>query len=489
MRSSMPGLLCSLFAHSVFPVLLLALLLCRADASTLREKSIAAFVTRGETSRFLQPWPGLIKDPFPNLNESRHRLFYSPMWRYGNDGIGHGFASKNAEVVLARMLGVSYVHRRPLFGHLTNTNETENLMEDFFGWGKDEIPRAEFFKEFCEKDEPADFRTCAPCGKLKKNYKLVRIPRDISIAYNTKKNRDKIARFAARHNDSHTIFEMHGSLCQKKVSVSDFAYSEKWFRFKYWDRHFVSSRSIDKQALSLYGKGGRDTKKKLHSAALDNIPIRFRDNELTIAVHVRRGDFFIAKNRKMLNSSLYAKIIRTVQDVVDETGGKFAKAPVAVYIYSEGRPKRKGNSTKLNFESRHPRDLTSDYVDETGVVRDAKWWQRLIASTRPQKKDRPLTRRRKKLRIPRVELRVSQPTIQTIHQMIRADIFIGSVSGMSTHVVRNLGRGVGVHPSVHEMPRHCCFVNSDITKGILNRKLFAAFWNKYRKAHERHLDD
>lgn len=478
------------FRRSVFPFLLFALLIGSANAASMRERAIASFIVRGKASRFNQPWPRLSKDPFPSLSQSRHRLFYSPMWRYGNDGIGHGFASKNAEVVLARMLGVSYVHRRPHFGHLTNTNETENFMEDFFGWGKSEIPRKEFFKEFCEKDEPENIRTCAPCGKLKKNYKLVQIPRDISVAFNTAENRAKIAQFAAQHNDSHTIFEMHGSLCQKKVSVSDFAHSEKWFRFKYWDRHFVSARSIAKQALNLYGLDRPSRKKSLRagSAALQNIPLRFKDSELTIAVHVRRGDFFVAKNRRMLNSSLYAQIISTVQDVVEEAGGKFAKLPVAVYIYSEGRPKARKKNGELNFEQRHPNDLTSEYIDENQIVRDAKWWQQLISSKTPQQKDRPKSRWSANCTVPRVEMRISQPTIQTIHQMIRADVFIGSVSGLSTHVVRNLARGIGVHPNEHQISRSCCYVNSDVSKGIMNRKLFAAFWSKYRKANERHLD-
>ena len=41
----------------------------------------------------------------------------------------------------------------------------------------------------------------------------------------------------------------------------------------------------------------------------------------------------------------------------------------------------------------------------------------------------------------KVELRVAADTLQSLHEMIAADVFIGSNSGLSTHVVGSISRG------------------------------------------------
>lgn len=130
-------------------------------------------------SQFTQPWPVLQKKFFPTLKESRHRVFHSSQRRHGSDGLGHEFATKNAEnstamvrrcilstqpllfshpgfplllkcssIVqkagavltplhfyrvhsISKLLGTSYLHREPLFGSVTEN--AESVVQDFLG--------------------------------------------------------------------------------------------------------------------------------------------------------------------------------------------------------------------------------------------------------------------------------------------------------------------------------------------------------------------
>lgn len=220
------------------------------------------------------------------------------------------------------------------------------------------------------------------------------------------------------------------------------------------------------------------------TANIRDNPLNMNDHEFTIAVHVRRGDFFVDKKRKMLKSVVYARLVRTIQDVVEEVGGKFGSLPVAVYIFSEGRP------LSGTFETHVQKKLSKQYIDEYGVVRSARWWAQLVSSQTPQGAGRPRARRAKQVKAPRVELRVNEPTVQTMHQMIRADIFIGSVSGLSNNVVRSLARGIGIYPSLqgHKiLPDGCCAIGSDTEIGVINRTSLVEAVKMYRIANEHFL--
>lgn len=465
-----------------------------AKYSTKREKAVAKYIAAGRVSRYTRPWPSLHRRniDFPSLTQSRHRVLFSSLRRLGGDGLGHGFATKNAEVYTAYLLGLTYTHRQPVFNTITQSNE--NLMEEFFGWGIDELGRDSFQADNCNNPLPNTTAKCATCSKPKGKYNVVYVPHAISFTNPTPslEAQTRVKRFLAQHNNSYTIFHMDPSVCDSYPFYSTFDRTGEWFRYKFWKHHYAPHGSIKTQAQQLYGRAEPETLEttSLPSGDVRDAPIKFDDKELTIAVHVRRGDFFTDKKRVSLRSSVYAQIIRTVQDVVQEAGGPFARQPVAVYIYSEGRPKQNHiNTNKPRYRGHDVSSMTKDYVDENGIVRTQQWWLQLIEGIRPQVRNTSDSLTYLQISpTPRVELRVSQSTVQTLHQMIRADIFIGSVSGLSTYLVKNLARGVGVYPATYLKDHSCCVVNSNIHNGYFNRQRFLDHWNAYRRENEHYLE-
>lgn len=322
--------------------------------------------------------------------------------------------------------------------------------------------------------------------KAKGKYSLVIVPNEVTFTH----DQQKVDDFLAKHNDSYTIFEMESSICNTSPYFSNFTRSGNWFRAKYWKKHFLPSvRNSRRHAEALYGSAARSrsaSKRALVSGQLPDAPLMLNDKELTIAVHVRRGDFLFDKKRVSLKSKVYAQIVRTAQDIVDEIGGKIAHLPVAVYIFSEGKPKK--FHSELSYTTHNIDVLSSEYLDENGVVRDTAWWTDLVKNTSPQIEGRPASRHGRWLKTPRIELRISQPTLQTLHQMIRADIFVGSLSGLSWNIVRHLSRGVGIYPrSRPSSLSQCCSVESEVTRGYFNRSEFARHWAKYAKDNEKYL--
>lgn len=329
-----------------------------------------------------------------------------------------------------------------------------------------------------------------PTGPMRLNMRhLVSIPERISLPYRTNVNQS-VHDLLSRYNEPHTIFQVGEERCGSYPIHVDFSLSRPWFYWKYWNKHTILPNNIAGQKRALFGDFRTAAERanvsyEPSSASLQVNPLEFRDKELTIAVHVRRGDFFQASNRKMIRDSAYVQIIRTVQDIVEEAGGPFARMPVAVYIYSEGKPKE-GHQHTTHIRSK----LTREYQDISGTVRDGKWWQDLLSKQHPQHEGRPPSRRGKVLRIPRVELRISRPTVETLHQMMRADVFIGSASGLSTYLVRALARGVQLYPGMPEktVEAFCCSTGTNWDTGTFDRDRFLAQWKKYSEANAKYVD-
>jgi hypothetical protein len=520
--------------NGLVTIIFVFLLSAETDALNKRELYVKGteFRKNARPSRYFQPWQDVPILKTLSMAEARHRVMYSPLRVLGSDGLGHGMATKNAEITTSIRLGVAYAHRAPKFGSLSYTNA--HAMEAFFGWGRGELSGKQFHEENC-KPTPSPVspirheigvRDCNVCRAIKQSSpyrmkRVVEVPEDISFR-SLHIAKPQVDRLIAMHNESHTVFQMAQNRCGTYPILVDFSVSRPWFYHKYWAQHAIGHEDIKAQSLALYGLPNVDSveEESPTSAALVDNPIMFNDHEISIAVHVRRGDFFKAKNRKMIVDLTYVNIIRTVQDVIEEGGGLFASMPVAVYIYSEGRPK--DGQTFLT----HVRTaLTNEYLDATGTVRDANWWQMLLQHATPQSAGRPGERQGKNPKIPRVELRISRPTIESLHQMIhgkckasgstktckictasltmtcflpglssshcvyKADVFIGSMSGLSTYTVRSLSRAVQIYPGLSDYHTHafCCSVNAHETTGVFDRNAFVHQWNSYRLANEKYL--
>lgn len=154
-------------------------------------------------------------------------------------------------------------------------------------------------------------------------------------------------------------------------------------------------------------------------------------HELTIAIHARRGDFFAA-NRPMVSTPAFARVVRAVVNQVNLANATFARMPVAVNIYSEGHPANSQSATAIGHDVAL---LSKQFREPDGRILSEETVRRLFEDRRQDKLGDVF---RNGLR---VSLRVSEDTVLSLHEMIASDVFVGSVSGMSLHLVGSLSRG------------------------------------------------
>lgn len=154
---------------------------------------------------------------------------------------------------------------------------------------------------------------------------------------------------------------------------------------------------------------------------------RLRGDELTIAVHARRGDFF-REGRPMISVRAFARVVRRVVDVVNGVDGVFARMGVMVNVYSEGGAVNGSVGHDVGLHSKVFRDADGGVLSR-GEVRRVFLDEEVDGLGKVFRNGL------------RVELRVSEDTVECLHEMIAADVFVGSKSGMSLHVVGSLSRG------------------------------------------------
>jgi hypothetical protein len=478
---------------------LTAILKAADDATTVRYHTakdsnvkVDEQKVRDIPSRFDVAWNRIAAVRTKTLKESSNRILYSPTSVSSTDGIGHAMSQVNAEVTTALVLGITYTHRVATYASVTSGNNT-SAVENFFGWGRDEIPRSKVQQDICNITEEhatrtnvgegkrittiRTGRTCPLCRTLR-NFdgkssdkstlhvsRVVDIPAYLSypIGPSCKVVANCVAEFMDNINGStpNTLFRMTEKGCGSLSSLGNFGFSAPWFYTKYWAAHGVRRSQETGQWLPRE-KDARDS-------------IAFPENELAIAVHVRRGDFLVVKNRRTTKSEVFARVIKTFLDIVQMSGGKFAKLPVSVYIYSEGRPL---GGAGLTHDIRRQ---THEFVDTDGEVRNASWWEDLISRAQPR--DDGLGHAAGSMPQLRVKMRISTNTLISLHEMIAADLFIGSDSGMSWNVVGSLGRGVQLH--ARSCQKWHCFDND--TGKFYNRQLFLNMWGVYVEHFAAHV--
>lgn len=459
-------------------------------------------------SRFHVPWFVPFKSfALKSTREANYRILYSPVRHAMSDGIGHSMAIVNYEIRVAQKLGIAYSHRVSNYSSLTESDV--NAVEEFFGWGGNVgLTRSELQKEVCipEGGEGTKWASelfsqryrCNICAKLRRpnKYEMKHIvDLDESVSYQcvngTRTHQvcdADIAKFLKKHDKAHTLFQLPTEVCEKPVSDSTFGYTKVYFWHKYWDRHSHYARQ----------RNGLPIIPGTRSLSLS-------ESSLTIAVHVRRGDFIhepaVRKKRTVIEDKKYAILISRAIRIVQDEGGVFSKMPIDVIIFSEGRVIENG---PLSSHSVSAQD--KQYYDSEGKRRTYKWWEKLITesalkqftkdatSTDPAvlwKDDATL---RKTMSRVKVQLRIAEPTLQSMHEMSSSDIFIGSKSGLSTHAVWALSRGVSLMPSgapiaSEGMPigpakeRICCTVGFDVRTLRLNTGKFRMYWHAYALAN------
>jgi hypothetical protein len=391
-------------------------------------------------SRFNTPWfvpPRTFR--LKSLAEARYRVLYSPFRHAMSDGIGHSMAVLNYEIRTAHSLGVACSHRASNYSSLTATDVA--AVEDFFGWGAGvAIQRAELQRSVCvpeggpdagwpSESWPGRFQ-CNTCAAIRDGNKfgikgLVQVPSSVSYECVNKTRpqavcRRETAAFVREHDRSHTLFQLPTEVCARPVSDSQFGDTKTYYWHKYWDRHAFPSA---KRAASA-------------GATRD---VQLSEATLSIAVHVRRGDFLdpaVRKKRLVIPDETYAHLICRAVQVVQDEGGVFSRMPIHVHIFSEGRVVDRASVSTHGVDGQN-----KQYYDSGGAPRGAAWWASLIgAAARGGALQAAVAARL------RVRLRIAEPTLASMHDMVSADVFIGSKSGLSTHAIWAVARGVSMIP-------------------------------------------
>lgn len=479
-------------------------------------------------SRFNIPWRSPPFPKLPALDQSRGRMLYSGVREAASDGLGHGMATTNADLTTAMRLGITYTHRVAKYGSLVDNRFSRQVLssnrsqdaflpriaglsresgriEGFFGWGVGEIPREAIQDAACGYGELASsIHVCKLCTEEKrKQVKLERKPDTIrrlrvdhiveipmSMSYKapyrpTKESNRTLHDFLNEHNKPYTVFHMPHKVCAKSPTYSKFLPEARaFFYHKYWAAHGMYSEHDSRHRSRAISSFHRYRDSWASTLRIPGVPPRgilprLHEHELTIAIHARRGDFFKV-GRPMVPVATFSRVLRQVMAEIQEHNKTFARMPIAVHIYSEGNPK-KGYKGDVGHDIKR---LNSDFHDADGKVLD------VVAVTEifnDKKQDDLGIVFRNRLR---VVLHVSQDTVESLHEMIAADLFLGSMSGMSLHLVGSLNRGaMQLLPTrIEHTDEWRGHVKFDPRTGHIGKKELKGmrrYWREYSDANEK----
>lgn len=430
----------------------------------------------------------------------------------------------NADVSTALRLGVTYTHRVAKYGSLVGRHLVDELrgaadgggsvdilsagekvaglseevgrVEGFFGWGVAEVPREAVQEVACKVtgDLKGDLGRCKSClgGKGKGTPgtltvdRVVEVPMELSYKWPrtpTARANRTLERFLRENSGDNVVFHMPMAMCDKSPAYSRFdRRSRSWFYGKYWDAHGGYGSRDGGARMRIGGLVRLYRESWGGTLRIPGVPRRgtldrLREYELTIAVHARRGDFFKV-GRPMVATKQFVRVIRRVMKEVVDRNDSWSEMPVAVNVYSEGRP-LKGLGEGVGHDVNR---LTRDYHDADGRVMNQSEVARML---RKGDGDGLGNVFRNGLR---VELRVSQDTLLCLHEMVASDIFVGSMSGMSLHLVGSLSRGaMQLLPERIEQPDewygHVKFGKDGRVAGR-DLRLVKEYWTAYAAANE-----
>lgn len=481
-------------------------------------------------SRFDVPWNRIPETPLLSLAESGHRVLLSSISSYANSGLGHMMAVLNLEVRTSMILGLTYTHRQGIYGALDIRNSTvTSRVDDFFGWGRDEIARDDVYQNFCEGESGSKYlnvgdivrnrthqRPCRLCRGVRNPgfarttalrgmnvSRIVQVPLAVSLSPCRPQNDPELISFRCgalkamrdKHNETkQALFQVGVSVCDKFPAQSDFSQTKGWFYWRYWRTEVVQLRN---ELQYTDPRTPRD---------------RFADTELSIAIHARRGDFLeeanLRRGRVLVSMRTYAVVVRNIIEIVRREGGHFSDLPVRVYVYSEGR---RGKHVP-NSDAHDVSTMTTEFLDSDGVcliyplcflienigvfsrtltmrpalIMGLQTYSRYSCSTLQVILDGKWIANLMGHNV-RVSMRVSTPTLLAVHEMTKADWFIGSASGLSTNVVGTLGRGI------HLLPMRSCGAKIglvecfDPTNGNLPTSGLSNLWREYSNTFQHYI--
>lgn len=428
-------------------------------------------------NRFETPWRLPHRVSFYTLQEARHRIVYSALREAGNEGLGHHMRTIAADVGTALRLGAAYSHHKPSHGSLSRGNA--DAVDRLFNLGTGHMARNFIRDAVCNVDDRVRYNesACPAClsvqlGNVLGITQVITVPRELSYGWTaedefSKEGQHKLETFLQEktNSKSHTILQMPPGDCERHLAVLFVAPKvSAYFFHQYWDAHGGMEH------MARYGRNIIDFENRRNA-------VGFNEEELTIVVHARRGDFF-KYGRPRVSTVVYGKVIRNFMKIVHKVGGPFSKMPVAVHLYSEGKLKEGLTDEYGHDMSRR----TEEYEDADGAVLDGEMVRSLIYDDKAFPHGL------------RVQMKISMDTIRTIHEMVSADVFFGSESSLSSVVVQSLTRaGLVLLPTARrkfEAERHRWkekirnFFDGD-SGVLLEETLSITLWKKFSTLNAR----
>lgn len=451
------------------------------------------------SNRFDHTWNLPKRVYLPNLKESAYRILYSPLREMAGDGIGHAFASMNAEVGAAIRFNLTYTHRIATYAALTE--DDKQSVENLFAWGNNHIPRTFIRQHYCKTGYTGGPFSCQLCHGVRKRKRfsplklkhIVIIPENLTYVRTNPPCvppnppvicAEILNTFLQRNNKPYTLFQMSPRLC-RRTPVDNYIdpKARSYFFHQYWDHH--GSRRLTKITANARASVRRETTAiPLIRITSRRRPIQFHQHQLVFAIHARRGDFFQV-NRHMVSVAKFASIIRQVMSVVQAHGGIFSKLPVSINIYSEGQPKKGYESIGHDVSA-----MTDIFLDSDGKERSSKWIRETILGKTSSDNEKNSTENPTYGELfpngLEVRMHVSTKTITVIHHMVAADVFIASDSAMGKYIVSSLSRGIHLHPSkLIWFKNECCQVPFDAKSAqVTDIKILQKFWRAFVEAHK-----
>lgn len=385
------------------------------------------------------------------LKQSSNRVLLSSLPTQVGDGLGHRTCLLNFELSLALALDLTYAHRVSQYGSLTR--DDPNAVENLFAWGQNELKRHDILQQNCAQIQNVTDACEVPaqqiiCNRVKsRNHggrfnQIVMIPDQLLECYLQKGIDSRIVQqtchpmvkmFMAAFDEPNTLFQMRPKLCFHQYLFTNFSQTASWFSDKYW-----------MNANDRANKVSTMDPKRIH-----------------IALHVRRGDFFNYTNRVLIPDNTFVDLVARIKIALDEIIN--TNLPLTVHVYSEGVPK---NSQRLK-DNHDIASMHNVYVNEFGKHMPNNHWQRIIPNSLRFNSFYGVGRGWKSPDI-KVETHIATDTILALHQMIAADVFIGSISGLSMQVVRNIGRGLILLPlHENEIMQHELLVPFDYARNAI----------------------
>lgn len=465
-----------------------------------------------------------------SLKESRYRVLYSPVRDKSGAGLGHAMATLNADISTAFRLNLTYTHRIPMCGSLTSPlkepYQEDNLTHEFqhagaveqlLGWGVGEIPREHIQAAVdpslitetnwfsCRKISNTQLsihkrktrrhgKTTSTCGHFRfalRVDRVVEIPAELSYFYPhypSSSDEDRVRKFIRWHSKPFSVFTMPSEYCDKIPAYGVETPQQRSFFFhKYWDAHGHDAPKVkrkeewQRESFVEYRTRITDAARFAHVGRRPQLT-RMREDAVNIAIHARRGDFFDVK-RPMLSMATLASVVRQVVGrVINIEKGIFSKMRVSITIYAEGMMRFSNRSLSDHDVS----EMGHDFVDVDGQVLNETRVTAMLTS--PDLSDQTTSETEDVFpNGVRVSLRVSENTILCVHEMIAADVFIGSESGLSTHVIGSTSRAAFLMMPGKNFRNNARFARFDKNTGVVARKelnKMRYWWSRFQKKNE-----